>query len=101
MGRWFCAAHVGKRTDAEGSAESTEASPTPQQRAVIQRYLKLSDSRPRAPRLSVKSKPNQPLEVSQPSSADGAGLIGRRRGLGAGIRDNGSSGCEHSAQQPH
>jgi hypothetical protein len=29
---------------------------------------------PDAPRLSVKSKPNQPLEVSQPSSADSAGL---------------------------
>jgi len=31
-------------------------------------------ARPGAPRLIVKSKPNQPLEVSQPSLADGAGL---------------------------
>jgi hypothetical protein len=65
---------VDKRSDARGAADGAEASPTPQQRAVIERYLKLSDSRPRAPRLSVKSKPNQPLEVSHPSSADGAGL---------------------------
>lgn len=65
---------VGKRSDAEGSAEGTEASPTPQQRAVIERYLKLSDSRPGAPRLIVKSKPNQPLEISQLQPADGAGL---------------------------
>jgi hypothetical protein len=63
-----------KRTNAEGSADRAEGAPTPQQRAVIERYLKLSASRPSAPRLSVKSKPNQPLEVSQPSSADGAGL---------------------------
>jgi hypothetical protein len=61
-------------TNPEGSAEGAEATSTPQQRAVIERYLKLSDSRPGAPRLSVKSKPNQPLEVSHPSSADGAGL---------------------------
>jgi hypothetical protein len=32
------------------------------------------DSRPDAPRLIVKSKANQPLAISQPSSADGAGL---------------------------
>ena len=52
---------VDKR-DARCSVKST---PTPKQRAVIERYLKLSDSRPGAPRLSVKSKPNQPLEISQ------------------------------------
>ena len=62
------------RTNAEGSADGAEATPTPQQRAVIERYLKLSDSRPGAPRLSVKSKPNQPLEISQLQPADGAGL---------------------------
>jgi hypothetical protein len=61
-------------TTPEATAEGAEATPTPQQRAVIERYLKLSDSRPGAPRLSVKSKPNQLLEVSHPSSADGAGL---------------------------
>ena len=63
-----------KRTNPEGSADGAEATPTPQQRAVIERYLKRRDGRPDAPRLIVKSKPNQPLEVSQPSSADGAGL---------------------------
>ncbi len=63
-----------KLTNREGSAEGAEATPTPQQRAVLERYLKRRDSRPGAPRLSVKSKPNQPLEVSYPSSADGAGL---------------------------
>ena len=62
---------VDKRSDAQCSVEST---PTPKQRAVIERYLKLSDSRPGAPRLSVKSKPNQPLEISQLQPADGAGL---------------------------
>jgi hypothetical protein len=63
-----------RRTNPEGSADNAEATPTPQQRAVLERYLKLSDSRPGAPRLSVKSKPNRPLEISQPSSVDGAGL---------------------------
>jgi hypothetical protein len=42
--------------------------------AVIERYLKQRDSRPDAPRLSVKSKPNRPLAISHPSSADSAGL---------------------------
>jgi hypothetical protein len=65
---------VRERSDAEGSADNAESTPTPQQRAVIERYLKLSNSRPGAPRLIVKSKPNQPLTISQPSSADGAGL---------------------------
>ena len=63
-----------KRSDARGSADGAEATPTPQQRAVIERYLKRRDSRPDAPRLIVDSKPNQPLTISQPSSADGAGL---------------------------
>jgi hypothetical protein len=63
-----------KRTNPEGSADGVEATSTPQQRAVIERYRKLSDSRPEAPRLIVKSEPNQPLTISQPSSADGAGL---------------------------
>jgi hypothetical protein len=58
----------------EGSAEGAKATSTPQQRAVLERFLKRRDSRPGAPRLIVKSKPNQPLEVSHPSSADGAGL---------------------------
>ena len=62
-----------KPTNPEGSAEGAEATPTPQQRAVIERYRKLSDSRPDAPRLIVKSKPNQPLAISHPP-ADGAGL---------------------------
>jgi len=60
-----------KRGDARGSADGAEV--TPQQRAVIERYLKLSDGRPSAPRLIVKSKPNQPLEISH-TPADGAGL---------------------------
>jgi hypothetical protein len=63
-----------KRTNAEGSADGAEATPTPQQRAVIERYLKRRDSRPDAPRLIVKSRPNQPLAISHPSLADGAGL---------------------------
>jgi sulfite reductase alpha subunit-like flavoprotein len=42
--------------------------------ARLPRYLKLGDSRPDAPRLIVESKPNQPLAISQPSSADSAGL---------------------------
>jgi hypothetical protein len=69
-----------KRSDAEGSADSAEGAPTPQQHAVIEQYLKRRDSRPAAPRLSVKS---EPAAGSQPT------LIGRQRGLGAGIRDNG------------
>jgi hypothetical protein len=63
-----------KRTNAEGSAHGAEGTPTPQQRAVIELFLKRRDSRPDAPRLSVKSKPNQPLEIRQPSSVDSAGL---------------------------
>jgi hypothetical protein len=43
-----------------GAVEGAEATPTPQQRAVLERYLK-----PGALRL------NQPLEVSRPSLADG------------------------------
>jgi len=65
---------VQKRSDARGAAEGAEATPTPQQRAVIERYLKRRDSRPGAPRLIVESKPNQPLEISQLQPADGAGL---------------------------
>src|ERR1700730_19228406 len=63
-----------KRTTPGGSADGAEATPTPQQRAVIERYLKRRDGRPDAPRLIVKSKPNQPLLIRQPSLADGAGL---------------------------
>ena len=63
-----------KRSDARGAADGAKATPTPQQRAVIERYLKRRDSRPDAPRLIVKSKPNQPLEISQLQPADGAGL---------------------------
>jgi hypothetical protein len=63
-----------KRTNAEGSAQEAEGTPTPQQREVLERYLKLCDSRPRAPRLSVKSRPSRPVEVSQLSAADIAGL---------------------------
>ncbi len=63
-----------KPTNPEGAADGAEGTPSPQQRAVLERYLKRRDSRPGAPRLIVKSKPNQPLEVSQLSSADGAGL---------------------------
>jgi len=65
---------VRKRSDAERSADGAEATPTPKQRAVIEQYLKRRDSRPGAPRLSVKSQPSQPLEVSQLQPADGAGL---------------------------
>jgi hypothetical protein len=54
-----------KRTNPEGSADGAEATSTPEQRAVIERYLKQRDSRPDAPRLSVKSKPNQPLTISK------------------------------------
>jgi hypothetical protein len=62
------------RTNPEGSADGGEGStPTPQQRAVLERYLKRRDSRPDAPRLIVKSKPNHPLAISHPP-ADGAGL---------------------------
>jgi hypothetical protein len=63
-----------KGTDPEGSAQETEGTPTPQQRAVFERYLKRCHSRPGAPRLSVKSKPNQPIEISQLSLADSASL---------------------------
>jgi hypothetical protein len=56
-------------TNPEGSAEGTKATPTPQQRAVLERFLKLKDNRSDAPRLSVKSKPNQPLEVMQVDDA--------------------------------
>ena len=42
--------------------------------AVLERYLKRRDNRPDAPRLIVKSKPNQPLAISHPSLADGAGV---------------------------
>jgi hypothetical protein len=62
-------------TSAEGSAHGAESAPTPQQRAVLERYRKRHDSRPGAPRLRVKSKPNQPIEISQPSAADSAGLM--------------------------
>ena len=58
-----------KPTNPDGSAEGAEATPTPKQRAVIERFLKLKDSRSDAPRLSVKSKPNQPLEVMQVDDA--------------------------------
>jgi hypothetical protein len=63
-----------KRTKADGSVDDAEATPTPRQRAVIERYLKRRDSRPGAPRLYVKSIPNQPVEISHPSSADRGGL---------------------------
>jgi hypothetical protein len=63
-----------KRTNTDGSADSAEATPTPQQRVVMERYLKQQDTRPAAPRLSVNSKPNQPLEISHRHPADGAGL---------------------------
>jgi hypothetical protein len=62
-----------KRTNAVGSAVDAEATPMPQQGEVLERYLKQRKARPAAPRLSVKSKPNQPLEISHPP-ADGAGL---------------------------
>ncbi len=65
---------VQKLSDDQSAANAAEATPTPQQRAVIERYLKQRDSRPNAPRLSVKSKPNQPLEISHLHPADGAGL---------------------------
>src|ERR1700730_14115091 len=96
---------VRKRSGAEGSAGGAEATPTPQQRAVMERYLKLSDSRPGAPRLSVNSKPNQPLEVSQPSSADGAGLalaFGTREGGVASILLNSliNAACDGTPGNP-
>jgi hypothetical protein len=64
---------VCKRPHPEGSADGAEATSTPKQRAVIDRYLKLSDNRSDAPHLIVKSKPNQPLAISH-TPADGAGL---------------------------
>jgi hypothetical protein len=64
---------IQKHSDALGSADGAEATPTPRQRAVTERYLKRRDSRPAAPRLIVESKPNQPLAISHPP-ADGAGL---------------------------
>jgi hypothetical protein len=70
------------RTNAEGSADGAEGAPTPRQRAVIERYLKLSDSRPGAPRVSREIE-TEPAAGNQPTPT------GRRRGLGAGIRDNG------------
>jgi hypothetical protein len=65
---------IQKHSDALGSADGAEATPTPRQRAVTERYLKRRESRPDAPLLSVKSQPNQPLAISQPSLADSAGL---------------------------
>jgi hypothetical protein len=58
-----------KPTNPEGSAECEKATPTPQQRAVLERFLKLKGSRSDAPRLSVESKPDQPLEVMQVDDA--------------------------------
>jgi hypothetical protein len=63
-----------KRTEGVSSFDGAEATPTPEQRAVLERYRKRRDSRPGAPRLSVKSKPNQPVEIGQLSLADIAGL---------------------------
>jgi hypothetical protein len=62
------------KRNAEGSVHGAEGTLEKQQRTVLERYLKLSDSRLGAPRLRVKSKPNQPLEIGQLSSADSAGL---------------------------
>ncbi|SFK21928.1 hypothetical protein [Methylocapsa palsarum] len=58
----------------EGLANAAETMPTPQQRAIIERYLKRRKSRPHAPRLVVKSQSSEPLAVSSPSLADDAGL---------------------------
>jgi len=96
---------VQKRSDARCSADGAEATPTPQQRAVLERYLKLSNSRPDAPRLSVKSKPNQPLEVSQLSSADSAGLalaFGTTEGRVASILLNSliNAACDGTPSNP-
>jgi hypothetical protein len=96
---------VDKRSDAEGSADAEEATPTPQQRAVIERYLKLSDSRPSAPRVSVTSKPNQPLEISQLQPADGAGLalaFGTAEGEVASILLNSliNAACDGTSSHP-
>jgi hypothetical protein len=96
---------VQKRSDARGAADGAEGTPTPQQRAVMERYLKLSNSRPGAPRLSVKSKPNQPLTISQPSSADGAGLalaFGTTEGGVASILLNSliNAACDGTAGHP-
>ncbi|SFK09383.1 hypothetical protein [Methylocapsa palsarum] len=55
-------------------ANAVGTTPTLQQRAVIERYLMRRGSRPNAPRLVVKSKPHKPLQISQPSIADVAGL---------------------------
>jgi hypothetical protein len=65
---------VQKRSDARDAVDGAEAPPTPQQRGVFERYLKRRDSRPDAPRLSVKSKPNQLLELSHVHLAVSAGL---------------------------
>jgi hypothetical protein len=94
-----------KRSNPEGSAEGAEATPTPQQRAVIEQYLKRRDSRPDAPRLIVKSKPNQPLEVSQFQPADGAGLalaFGTTEGGVASILLNSliNAACDGTSSHP-
>jgi hypothetical protein len=96
---------VDKRSDARCSADSAEATSTPKQRAVLERYLKRRDSRPDAPRLSVKSKPNQPLEVSHPSLADGAGLalaFGTTEGGVASILLNSliNAACDGTSSNP-
>jgi hypothetical protein len=64
-----------KGTNPEGSEQEAEGTPTPQQRAVLEQYRKRRESRPGAPRLSVKSKPNQPMEISPLSAAQSAGLM--------------------------
>ncbi|MGO9722982.1 MAG: hypothetical protein ACLPOA_20925 [Methylocella sp.] len=69
-----CLAFIERSSDAQGSADAAEATPTPRQRAVIERYLKRRESRPDAQLLSIKSQPNQPLAISQPSLADIAGF---------------------------
>ena len=96
---------VQKRSDARGAADGAEATPTPKQRAVLERYLKRRDSRPDAPRLIVKSKPNQPLEISQLQPADGAGLalaFGTTEGEVASILLNSliNAACDGTAGHP-
>jgi hypothetical protein len=68
---------INQKTEARkhSSADAEEATPTPQQRAVLERYRKRRDSRPGAPRLRVKSKPNAAVEISHLSAAESASLM--------------------------
>jgi hypothetical protein len=94
-----------RRTDAKACAHGAEGMLTPQQRAVLDRYRKRRDILPGAPRLSVKSKPNQPVEISQLQPADSAGLtlaFGTTEGAVASILLNSliNAACDGTPSNP-